>query len=219
MLTKRTKWFYLVTLTAVIVISMLASPVFAENTGGTAKEGINVHGHWKIEIFNPDGKRVSVTEFDNALTRGSGDTVLSKILIGSYVTGPWGIILYGTPGHPCDNGSGTAQPCVIGQSNGNYNPGIYETNALNLSISIGGSDEFILMGSVTADYASTINDVSTFNMPCTFANTPFSATYSPQNCLANTTSGFNEITRKTLTTPPSVVQGQLIQVTVTISFS
>ena len=40
-------------------------------TAGTAakgtQEGIKVHGHWTIEVRNPDGKVVTHTEFENVL--------------------------------------------------------------------------------------------------------------------------------------------------------
>jgi hypothetical protein len=51
-------------------------------------EGIKIHGYWKIDVRDPDGKLVSHTEFENALTTSdpnglSGDFFLAKSLAGS----------------------------------------------------------------------------------------------------------------------------------------
>jgi hypothetical protein len=54
-----------------IAFSVIATTVFAKNTDRGAQEGINVHGHWKIVVMNPDGSVYSVTEFDNTL-HGNG---------------------------------------------------------------------------------------------------------------------------------------------------
>src|SRR5438034_4820551 len=43
-------------------------------------EGIQVHGHWTIEVREPDGTRVSYDEFDNALASppvGNGANMLA----------------------------------------------------------------------------------------------------------------------------------------------
>lgn len=72
-------------------------------------EGIKVHGHWTIEVRNPDGKLVSHTEFENGLctTPSSGaqsgylygDSIIANLLNGNYVPGPWDIQL-GNPAIP-----------------------------------------------------------------------------------------------------------------------
>jgi hypothetical protein len=86
-------------------------------------EGITVHGHWIIEVRNPDGKLASHTEFENALSPGfpfpiisgltaqvsSGAAFLSALMAGQAVITPgnWAILLEGTflplpsPGAPC----------------------------------------------------------------------------------------------------------------------
>ena len=44
---------------------------------GGRNEGIKVHGHWTIEVRNPDGKVVTHREFENALAQG-GVTVARR---------------------------------------------------------------------------------------------------------------------------------------------
>jgi hypothetical protein len=53
-------------------------------------EGIKVHGYWRIDVLDPDGKLVSHTEFENALTQGdpnglSGDFFLANLLTGNFL--------------------------------------------------------------------------------------------------------------------------------------
>ena len=91
-----------------------------QDKGKGTKEGIKVHGHWKIEIFNPDGTRVSITEFDNTIT-GQGINELVSFLGGSGVQGAWGIELGSLPASlPCDDGDGDADTCKIGESGVTY---------------------------------------------------------------------------------------------------
>jgi hypothetical protein len=55
-------------------------------------EGIKVHGHWTIEVKNPDGKLVTHREFENSLTT-SGGPLLSALLGRTVTTGSWGVYL------------------------------------------------------------------------------------------------------------------------------
>ena len=59
--------------------------------GGGSTEGIKVHGHWTIEVRDPDGSLVSRTEFDNALSGGTSR--LPKVLARVYTIGLWGVKL------------------------------------------------------------------------------------------------------------------------------
>lgn len=213
MLTKRTNWFYLIAVIAVIGVSMLVSPAFSEGQGGTSKEGITVHGHWKIEIFNPDGKRASITEFENSLDSGTGQMYLIMLLSGQAVYGNWGVELDASAGtKPCDDGSPSS--CKIGESGGYYSP--MTLNSSNLNVVGNWSTaprRVILTGSVTAANASTIDTVKTVSSYCNTTDVSISACRSVNNTI------WQNFTSATLGTPPSVVPGQLIQVTVTISFS
>jgi hypothetical protein len=59
-------------------------------------EGISVHGHWTIEVKNPDGTLAERREFDNALQPG-GKESLVKLLARQTSVGGWDIRLYGDP--------------------------------------------------------------------------------------------------------------------------
>lgn len=56
-------------------------------------EGIKVHGHWTIEVRNPDGKLVSHTEFENSLAANSGSVYLTEMLLGGNVVGGYEVLL------------------------------------------------------------------------------------------------------------------------------
>ena len=67
--------------------------------GGGTQEGIKVHGHWVIEVRNPDGGLVERREFDNALAPG-GPQLLAQWLLRSGSPARWVIELgdYSLPG-------------------------------------------------------------------------------------------------------------------------
>ncbi len=71
-----------------------------ENAPGAAEQGgsgIKIHGHWVLEVKNPDGKLVERREFNNSLvTAGanvSGDQLLAAILTGDLTPGGFSVAL------------------------------------------------------------------------------------------------------------------------------
>ena len=204
-----TKWFWMICIAA-MALSMTSSTAFTEGTGDSTKEGIKVHGHWKIVVMNPDGTVDSITEFDNALiiAADSGGELIVNLMANQSVHGAWWIRFYGTSGAgPCDTG-GNPAACVIaesGVSNGTI------THSTDLSVSDNGTT-LTLFGSVVAAYADSILSVSTYSGACV------STTTTIDSC-RTTGPTFNGFTSTTLGTNPAVVPSQVIQVTVDISFS
>jgi hypothetical protein len=74
-----------------------------------AHEGIGVHGHWTIDVKNPNGSLARHVEFENGLCIGSGDRLLAQMLGGGGLVGGWEIKL-GNPAIP----AGTAGPACGG---------------------------------------------------------------------------------------------------------
>ncbi len=77
--------------------------VQAESTSakpaGGPQEGIKVHGHWVIEVRNPDGSLAAHREFENSLATTAGNNgggVLAALLGGAITAGSWSVFL--TPG-------------------------------------------------------------------------------------------------------------------------
>jgi len=64
-----------------------------ESSAEPKGEGIKVHGHWVLELKNPDGKLVERREFNNSLVTGggalSGDQALAAVIAG--VASPGGL--------------------------------------------------------------------------------------------------------------------------------
>jgi hypothetical protein len=73
-------------------------------------EGIDVHGHWTIEVRDPDGTLVERREFENAL--GSfGDTAIIKILGRQFTLSVWGVTI-SSGDQPCGDDTQPAA-CAI----------------------------------------------------------------------------------------------------------
>jgi len=56
-------------------------------------EGIKVHGHWTIEVRDPDGTLVTHREFENALNPSTGASLLSGCLANGCAKPQWWIAL------------------------------------------------------------------------------------------------------------------------------
>ena len=185
----------------------------ASTSAGGPKEGIKVDGNWTIEIRNPDGKLAERREFKNAL-QYSGSITLGHFLQRTAKAGEWAIEL-GDVGNTVQNTpclSATQQPraCLI------YEPGsqFSDANATHafktLTIS---SAEFgektVLTGTATAQRDGIIQTVRTILSRCPVDSQgvcqPVSASLS--------------FTTKIVSPSMNIVAGQIIQVTVVISFS
>src|ERR1039458_1875644 len=70
-----------------------AKPNQAKPAGGT-QEGIKVHGHWIIDVRNPDGALATHREFENSL-QTTGAIALVNSLAHTSVTGLWAVQMNG----------------------------------------------------------------------------------------------------------------------------
>lgn len=185
--------------------------------GGGPREGITVHGHWEIEVRNPDGTVATRTEFENALVAGSA--VLSQLMQGRLVPGRWTVAISGV----CGTGSNV---CFL------IPPGSAATPSGDLSETLSVIDQGATMqlsGSFAAPFDGSIWSVATTLVGCRGSVPP-----APDQCLP--TLGMNSgLTGAFITTstagavvmpftattlsPIVVTAGQIVQVRVTISFS
>jgi len=224
-----------VSATAPATAAPAATPAEEQDAAAPSKpgnEGIKVHGHWTIDVKNPDGTLAKHVEFENSLVSpGQGDQLLAGLLGGFSVPGDWAIRLV-SPSicsktvycliFPTLNGPLATQSCASGTNNGCatgltlvYVPSTGTTGAA-----------FQMSGSLTASGTGNITSVATQFATCMDSVTYSSVTtFSPAKCITSETTGLslaansNTFTATTLTTPLGVVTGQIIQVTVTISFS
>lgn len=199
------------------------------------QEGIQVHGHWTIDIRKPDGTVVSHTDFENKLA-GQGANFLTGLLAGQLSSGGWGITL-GSPSaanEPCADASGNPASCVIESSllvlgydcpNGNtycfttlsITPNTPPTNP---ATGLTGPAVLTLQGTAVAgNNLGSIGYVNTFISLCTGSTSPSACasqfpplvmgsqfTFKPLDGLAGDPN------------PIPVTSGQTIAVTVQISF-
>jgi len=76
--------------------------------------GITVHGHWIIDVRNPDGTLAAHRDFENAIV-SPGVGLLSNLLEGNFVPGGWQIELGGT--NATQTPASAANPCGSGAFN------------------------------------------------------------------------------------------------------
>jgi hypothetical protein len=193
------------------------NPVEETASRGGGHEGIKVHGHWTIEVRNPDGTLADRREFENSLSQPSGAQILAGFLNNAGATAAptpffWAVTLAGPqtlsltiPAGPC----GTGNPCVIGQSALSLGAASISAplpDAFNLTASLSGGT-FTLGGSVVATTTSNIVSVATSTVAL-----------HPQ-LTSLPTLIYNQFTSTTLANPVIATAGQTVAVTVVISFS
>jgi hypothetical protein len=198
-----------------------------QSRAGSTQEGIKVHGHWTIEVRNPDGSVVTHREFENSLSAAGGGSILTNLLAHQSSAGALGIgvgFATGSGGScvaPPFSGPGlcfmfepgptlsalqftfAAPPGYFTACNQNF--GCVQTASVASS---GGS--ITISGTLVAATAGSVNLVTTMEIYC-----PNST--SPSSCLTSGITG-NELTRAIIA-PVAVAAGQTIAATVTISFS
>jgi len=99
-----------------MILAAVASPAAAQSADHAGPrvpgDGIKVHGHWTIELTNPDGTVAARHEFENALLN-QGARVLATLLQSNTPRGFW-LVQVGTPtGGPCGP---NATPCFLSES-------------------------------------------------------------------------------------------------------
>ena len=168
------------------------------------QEGIKVHGHWVIEVRNPDGTVATRREFENAYVPSA---LLPRILARIRTPEFWFVDIYSELNtSPCTGSPTGFSACIIGEGSG-YSDEI----SSNLSVSLtSGLQGIVLSGSVTALSNGTIDQVKTLVADCPPNLTP--ATPCPLGTQRS-------VLTQTASPSISVAAGQVIQVTVTITFS
>jgi hypothetical protein len=211
----------------------IASAEVPAKSDGLA-QGMKVHGHWVIDVKNPDGTLASHNEFENSLET-SAQGFMVGLLSGYMVPGDWMVVLGAQSGAgPCNGPS--YQFCGIvrsaatfpaqGYCNLYYCTGSTLAYGYNFGTGFAGPFSIVLTGSITSNQTGTVGSVFTLLNLC--ANTPFSTgvnpsgieTSSPASCVAQTAPAtwYGPFTQANIT-PIAVTSGQLVQVIVTLTFS
>jgi hypothetical protein len=176
--------------------------------------GVKVHGHWTIEVRNPDGTLVTHREFENALVAPTGAVTLSQVLTGADLVGGWEVDLAATT-------AGNTPPCVFVDPTGAFggkgpcaivSPGFQvrgKATFPTLSVApISGTGGVMLSGTATAGETGNIDTVSSIILYCPL----------PSPC-TNISIAYGPFTSAAVSPAISVTVGQSIAVTVTITFS
>jgi hypothetical protein len=209
-------------------------PASSQNDAGAINQGVKMHGHWIIDVKNPDGSLVEHRDFENAL-EGGGQGFLIGLMSGYLIPGNYMIVM----GPQSGNGAcvATFQWCGIVTSLTTY-PGAgycgsyYCGTGLTVTPNLGSSGlssgpfSLVLAGSITANQTGTIGSV--YSLISTCANIGYSTTVnptametsSPVSCVSQTSPEpwYGPLSQANIT-PVSVNSGQIVQVTVTITFS
>lgn len=130
-----------------LVVAAAAWPAAAplqEPLGGVRRpdEGIKVHGHWLIEVRNPDGRVTARHDFHNAFYPAEGRNFLGNVLGRHRQIVEWRVLLgeIGNAG-PCSG------PCMISETVG--------------GLVVQGSDVLVLSGSIVASSDGAFDRVAT----------------------------------------------------------
>jgi hypothetical protein len=198
------------------------------------KQGVKVHGHWKIDIKNPDGTLDRTVEFENSLVTGGdgGDFILSQLLTGKTEMGDWGIDFQDSTGSWCPN------YCLIDQVAGKgalgSNAATFTTPAeiysgltasfVDATQQNGEKISMVIQGSAVASTNTSIINVGTMAGYCvinptasTKANATACATGTDFSMFTKVNSTY--FTGVNLSPAITVVSGQTVLFTVTITFS
>jgi hypothetical protein len=216
-------------------------PVPEEHAANGVHNAIAVHGHWTIEVRNPDGTLVTHREFENSL-QTSGAAFIEDVLLGIYTIQGYEVGMGGTNSAqtPASQPAACAVACEIFENippnNQNCPAGsptffctLTRSPAIGTPVTLT-SLGMTFQGTITAPQAGYVGVVELGAEACTngSANTTNSLSpVSPQNCeTGNYTNGpdsliFQPFVTSTYVNPPVQVAaaGQMISVTVQVSFN
>jgi hypothetical protein len=208
-----------------------AAPGERQPRGGD--DGITVHGHWTIEVKNPDGKLVSHREFENGLLSGAvggGATLLSAFLGRAITPGSWWVEIRDPTALQtiaiAEESSAAEAGCkdIVPPKGGSFICSATPLSIIAPTLKSGGlaGSTLTLTGSATVPkgFPSAIGYVESDNFAC-------APSTSAQSCydgsgLENTfplTARFLTGATGTPTAPVSVTPGQTVSVKVVISFA
>ena len=161
--------------------------------GTAASGGIRVHGHWVIDVRNPDGTVAEHREFDNSLVTGgslvSGAELLAGLLTGNLSAGDPAIgFVQGTLGSDPSTYCNSATPVSTNTTcyglSGSFGPSTYLPNfqaGLSTSYTFSPAVKLVLTGNFQAPPSLTsISAVQTLFTVCVANAAPFSVSVPTQ---------------------------------------
>jgi hypothetical protein len=130
----------------VILVTANQPGAAARDAAGPAgqNDGIKVHGHWVIEVRNPDGALAARHDFHNAFHTGEGRNLLAQVLGKVRNVMEWRVLL---------GESGESGPCGLGAC-------IIDESRSGLNVNASGG-ELTLTGDAVASADGSFNRVAT----------------------------------------------------------
>lgn len=185
----------------------------SESAARGKHEGIKVHGHWVIDVRNPDGTLVTHHEFENSLTLGAyfGSALLTNTLGRVTAIGGWEILLVANGGNMRidEPGSTLATACGLGTAP------VYLACGPNLSVIAGTTQSpgtLTFTGFVTVPASQTsISQVQSNVTVCP-------STVLPSACFNMPATATYSFTQANLSPAITITPGQVVQAAVTINF-
>ncbi len=182
--------------------------VSRETPSGQPAENIAVHGHWTVEVRNPDGSLAERREFENALQTTFGEQTLAKLLARTVTLGGWSIVLTAPSSSvvsPFTSGPGFIVESTYPRTESNH----FKTLTISTPTSGENRNKLVLRGTATAQRDGSIGAVDTLVDVLNAAE----ARTGPYLMMDT---GF---TGTTLSAPVNLTTGQTVTVTVVIGFS
>ena len=176
------------------------------NAGGPS-EGIQLHGHWTIEVRDPDGSLVRRREFDNDLSQ-SGTLLLAQILGRDKTVGVWEINMF-FGGSGC-GASIVANSCTITELNSILTASDDVHKNLQVTPPVNTGDPLVLSGDATATADINISRVTTEIEVC-------AGNIAPTTCASTGAGNRPRFTATNIGPSIPVLNGQGINVRVEIS--
>jgi hypothetical protein len=174
-------------------------------------EGIHVHGHWVMDVRNPDGTLAVHREFDNALGDARGPVA---VLARMWTAGRAEIRLLGEVCSTRYGSSQLARDCyILMKEDPTFGPSDDTHKFPTLVRRVDSNGSMALTGDATASFSGAVTEVKTVLQVCV------EPAISPEACTSGPEASGIFLTQTALTPPQPVVAGQSIQVTVTITFS
>lgn len=184
-----------------------------QSAPGGQHEGIKVHGHWIIEVRNPDGTVVTHREFENSLA--AGGYPLGYFLSRQTTVGLWVVLLgSGNGGQVCPGSTTNGECELVEAADPSTGSGVFNTLVPSFT-NTGTNQIFVLNGSYVAPAGGVIVTVSTIVASC-----PVAGVVCAPGTSGNETGAYGQLFTQTgLPSAIGVSAGQTVAVTVNISFS
>jgi hypothetical protein len=192
------------------------APPIVTSVSDSPVESVSVHGHWTIEVMNPDGTLADRREFDNAFYTTSGREFLVRLLARQTSVGGWSIRLLGNPtsqgAFPDESGARTFGGIIAESTSLETLPNLFKTLTVSAPTSGDNAGKLVLSGTATAQVDGNIGFVQTTIWGLRATEAP-SASYA----IDSHDPGY-VFTGTTISSVP-LTAGQQVLVTVVISFS